>query len=151
MKKATNLTALAALLISTDPNKAKVQYPLFSYEVDGGFYSNLGMQLSSVIPGVRVTVRAHGPRMAELYGVSGSLNHLGLHVRPSRELTPLEMSKLQQTVKFYLQNVTLHRTVKTNGKNRMELRQNTEFVKVTKAYSVALIQQFVVAFGTVKK
>ena len=122
MKK--NTLTLTAPATSFNVNSEKVALNIrlnTAYEVDGGWYKALAAFIFWRT-GVKVTVRAHGPRMGELFGLTGDLNTLGLHVRTQTELSEKKRREILNAVEFFFGTVSVKRTVLTEGKSRQELR-----------------------------
>lgn len=146
MKKAY-LTALTARILTVSDEVATLRLKMGnSFEVNGGFHNSLAAYAQSKVPGLRLWVRAQSPRLAEVYGIAGDLNTLGLSVTSNRALTPAEKRIVENAFDFYIKNVSVHRTLKTDSTARLELRQRTKFHKEGKEYSVAGITKFVIAF-----
>jgi len=150
MKKNT-LTATEALSFRTTEQRTALNVKMgTTYEVNGGWYSALANYVHGAT-GAKITVRAHGPRMGELYGLTGDLNSLGLHVKAQGEVTARKRKEILKAIEFFLGNVTVQRTVYTHAKTRMELRAVSKahgYGKTVEGKDVTIygITHFVVAF-----
>lgn len=146
MKKAT-LTALPARLLTVNAEATALRIKMGNaFELSGAFHNTLAAYAQGKVSGVRLTVRAQSPRLSEVYGIKGDLNTLGLSITANRDLTPTEKRKIEKALEFYLDNVTVQRTLKRDGKARAELRDRTVIHKETAETSIAGITKYVIAF-----
>lgn len=146
MKKAT-LKALPAALLTVNAEATALRIKMGqAYELNGGFYGALAAYAQTKVDGVLLTVRAHGPRLSEVYGITGDLNTVGLQVLTNREITEEEKRKIEKAIEFYVSNVTVQRTLFKEVTHRKELRDRTIIHKETEKYVKAGILKYVVVF-----